>query len=382
MFLVGTFLFICCSLEFEFTQGYLCHVSYRDMPRHLGSSEQGRFRIQAQNLALTYPRCGLDARTLLGLLKEKLPPMAYCEVVVEEHQEAGEGEDLGRHLHALVCLESRLRTSNARFADVASFHGNYKPLKTVADVRRWKDYLSKEPLDIAVMGELPTHFLPPGEKNSKSAVAQSLILQGATIRDLVSNPELSGWVLLNLRKLKEFTAFVEAGAKSTEPWPELMSCLGENLRIQGWIKMWLIDRTPRYLKAPQLWIHGKPNLGKTTLKMTLMKHCKVYVPPMMMSGSTMYLEDYEDDIYDLCIIDEYKGQFPVYLLNNFLDGSEVRFHVKGGSVIKRQNIPTIIMSNYSPKECYPNVDDMALDALMTRIRVINPDTFISVFKDK
>jgi len=96
----------------------------------------------------------------------------------------------------------------------------------------------------------------------------------------------------------------------------------------------------------------------------------------------MYLEDYEDDIYDLCIIDEYKGQFPVYLLNNFLDGSEVRFHTKGGSVIKRQNIPTMIMSNYSPKECYPNVDEIALDALMTRIRVINPDSFISIFKDQ
>lgn len=99
-----------------------------------------------------------------------------------------------------------------------------------------------------------------------------------------------------------------------------------------------------------------------------------------MSGSTLYLEDYEDDRYDLIIFDEFTGQVPIFILNSLLDGSEVRFNVKGGHVVKRENLPVIILSNFSPRECYKNVDDLVLSTLESRLRIVKVESFIQVAK--
>lgn len=349
-------------------------------------------RFQAVNWAFTYPRCPVSPEQAVSELKNSLPPMTYIEVVREKHSSLDAEEDgevssevpgevsTEFHLHALVIFESRLRTSNARFADLCSHHGDYKPLTTRYDVKRWKAYINKDPVDLAVAGELPEFLKSDGDKGpSKASQVQSAILQGCSVRSLLAREELSGYLVLNLRKVMEFASYVNSGPSGHLPWPALDHSRLEFAQITGWIDRWVVQKASRRLKTPQLWVWGGKNLGKTTLKEQLMRCCSVYVPHLTESSGVAFLDGYEDNLYDLIIFDEFKAQFKLTTMNQLLDGSQVRLHVRGGHVMKRQNLPIIVFSNYSPRQCYPNISDEELDTILSRLTVVEVKSFIKAF---
>lgn len=342
------------------------------------SGRRRSVRFQATNWAFTFPRCELAPDVLQSLLLEVLPPVKYMKVVQERHTEGSELTDL--HLHVVVLLVSQLRTTNARFADVNSIHGDYKPLRSREDVIRWMEYMEKDPLAVSVYGSLPGYFTTK-KKVTKSQEVASMLLSGSSLESVVKSPEFSGFALTNLVKMKAFLSYVKALPSPLLEWPTLtlpLPCVEDNI-IAQWIVCFVKNKSPRPLKAPQLWIWGDPSLGKSTLIQKLSQYARSYAMPITMSGSTPFLDDFDEEIIDFCYFDEFKGQYPVFFLNALTDGSRQRYQSKGGSFVKTKNLPMIVCANEPPSALYRNVSDVTLAALESRFTIVNVKRFISIF---
>ena len=51
---------------------------------------------------------------------------------------------------------------------------------------------------------------------------------------------------------------------------------------------------------------------------------------------------------------------------------------KGGQRLKMKNIPVIICTNGSPRDCYAKVDMVWLEPLFARLTIVNVTEFIEV----
>nr|AIT72386.1 replicase [Watermelon chlorotic stunt virus] len=102
-----------------------------------------RFRIQAKNIFLTYPRCSLSKEELLSFLVGLSLPsnLKYVKVCRELHQN---GEP---HLHVLLQFAGKITITDNRLFDhvhpsrSACFHPNIQSAKSSTDV---KSYLDKD----------------------------------------------------------------------------------------------------------------------------------------------------------------------------------------------------------------------------------------------
>jgi len=115
------------------------------MPRGPLLEPRGNFLIQGKNFFLTYPQCTLTAEyagnKLMSIFTAE--KVLFLRVVSELH------EDGEPHLHCLVCLNGRIKRTNARFADIDMYHGNYKLAYEVDGVMA---YMDKAPIDEFVFG--------------------------------------------------------------------------------------------------------------------------------------------------------------------------------------------------------------------------------------
>lgn len=87
------------------------------------------FRLQAKNIFLTYPRCTLDKSALSTFLQTFSP--SYVVTARELH------EDGFPHLHACLCLPSRLTTRDGRLFDLFGFHPNVQPARDLPSVIKY-----------------------------------------------------------------------------------------------------------------------------------------------------------------------------------------------------------------------------------------------------
>ena len=61
----------------------------------------------------------------------------------------------------------------------------------------------------------------------------------------------------------------------------------------------------------------------------------------------------EDD-YDLCIMDDFKGQKLIIWMNEFLGSKNMLMWMLGGTHMRKTRIiPTIVISNFPLARCYP-----------------------------
>lgn len=88
------------------------------------------FRLQGRNVFLTYPKCSLSRTELAGSIKDKVA-IKYLLIAQELH------EDGSPHLHALVCLDKKLNTTNEKYFDAQGSHGNYQVARDTDDVVKY-----------------------------------------------------------------------------------------------------------------------------------------------------------------------------------------------------------------------------------------------------
>ncbi|AAZ77640.1 replication-associated protein [Tomato leaf curl Uganda virus - [Iganga]] len=100
-----------------------------------------RFKIQAKNIFLTYPKCSLPKEYLLSFIQNLTLASnpKYIKICKELHQN---GEP---HLHALIQFEGKITVTNNRLFDCShpscstSFHPNIQGAKSSSDVNSYLD---------------------------------------------------------------------------------------------------------------------------------------------------------------------------------------------------------------------------------------------------
>lgn len=317
------------------------------------------FRMEAKNFFLTFPQVSTSREAALTALQEHFSSSLKGAVIAQEKHADGD-----THLHILVFLNHKLRTRSPTYFDfICMKHGNYQ---TMRDPQKSLRYVSKEDQQLLSYGIVPTAKSPSGE--SKSNTVAAMIQSGSSLIQVAQ--ALPGYFLLNQEKIRKFQSFC-IETKSNELAQSLNGPIPttdinpEQEVIVDWLNTNLFS--PRKFKQSQLWIYGPANVGKTSLINGLSRYFKIYHIP---NGEDFY-DFFDNDVYDLAVIDEFRGSDkPMTWLNQWLQGSKFTLRRKGAQYIKTQNIPTIVLSNYSPSECYSKVPPHVLSTLLSRLDIL------------
>ena len=144
-----------------------------------------------------------------------------------------------------------------------------------------------------------------------------------------------------------------------------------NNEIASWLTTNL--RQKRKHRQKQLWIQGPPGIGKTKMMKKLRKlySLTIYNWPK----DERWWDLYGDGQYDIIMLDEFRSQKMITDLNPILSGDPISLSRRGmAPVEKRDKLPVIIMSNYTPEECFPNANEHGkLEPLLDRIIVVKCD---------
>lgn len=320
------------------------------------------FRLQAKTLFLTYPQCNTHKEVALQRIIEHWNVDWAC-VAAELHSD---GEP---HLHAAVCLKEKLTTRDASFADfVADQHGNYQAARSKKNVLK---YITKADQQPACYGIDPSAALEGSDGrngiNSNAGRIAALVQEGKTLEEI--HEEMPGYFVTNLNKVQCYFAWRSVLGKRgrSEPWFGTITAHGTcpgAWDISGWLNRNI--RQPRRFKQRQLYLHGPPDVGKTHLLDQLRAKLHCYELP---KGEEFY-DMWEDDCYDLVICDEFRADKTITFLNEFLQGTTMVIRKKGSQALKTHNIPVIIISNYHPRDIYTKVPPVALQALETRLHIV------------
>lgn len=324
-----------------------------------------KFRMQGKNFTITFPQCDVPRTTAVERICAKYGDELQGYIVCEELHKDGTP-----HLHAFLQFKEKQHFRDPNCFDfIGGQHGNYQVTK---NIRKWVTYITKEENYTAKGVDVKSIKSKKAPKNEE--VAQ-MIMEGKSLREI--NEKNPGYVMLNKRKLEEYESWIscERSKKSKIDWivPKLDGLTGSQLKIAEWICKNI--RQQRSFKAPQLFITGTANLGKTSLVEWLEKSLSVYHIPITEEFYDLYSDD-----YDLVVMDEFKGQKTIQWMNMFLQGSPMNIRKKGSQYMKMKNMPVIILSNYSLGECYPKArDDGRLKTLEARLIEIEVTKFIDFY---
>jgi len=293
------------------------------------------------------------------------PNQTWYIVAREKHQ------DGQFHLHVAVELAAEFTSNDAAFADVlCGQHGNYQAMK---NMRKCVEYVTKDG-DYIAQGIDVASVLKKKGKSSKFLEATKLISAGKELKDLDAwDP---GFVMQHKRKIEEYSVWKKSWKvlESRLPWPPTVTV--ESGSVEEQIVDWLMTniQKERVLRQPQLYLHGKPGVGKTTMVMNLEKYLKIYYIPK----DEDFYNLWEDQKYDLAVLDEFRGQKTIQWMNAWLDGQPNCLRVKGSQVMKMQKIPTIILSNYWLPDVYTKVPADKLESLISRVKEVYVDKQIEI----
>lgn len=303
-----------------------------------------RFRINAVNVFLTYPKCPLDKEEVLELILDKFTLIRYVVVAKETH------EDGSPHIHVQIQFEKKKDFRKADFADLwgfddynnlTTYHGNYQPTRSIKSVAR---YCTKES-DFILHGlTLEEFYQMSGKRNyfaaalhAENYVEACKIVKGGAPRDWVlSGDRIRANLKINFNaKLKEYAPMFD-----TLPFKP-------PTELKNWVSSWTTSRTPC------LCLIGPSKLGKTAWARSI-------VQPHMYWKGLINIDDWNPEA-KLIIFDDFDWQFlpqPKILLTQAGDGTITdRYRHKTNIHV---SMPAILLCNNMPclKDGLPlNMDD-------------------------
>lgn len=317
------------------------------------------FRIDAKNIALTYPKCDLTRERVLGFL-QLLGGDNYrgASASIEQHA------DGTPHVHAYLRLYSKRCFRDPRTFDIDGHHANIQPCR---NAKHWINYIRKEDQSALMDGDLDDLLGNPKPKERISDVVARRIESGDSSAAIFES--FPGFYLMNKRKIEELQDFMVRKRQKLDKldWEEACSKLAETQTEAQQVTDWLMDniKKPRKLRQPQLWLQGPPGSGKTSLVQQLERFLSVFYVPM---DGDSFLDGFQDD-FDLIVFDEMKSQFKLTWLNQFIVGSTMSVNVKGAKILKTKNTPVMFLSNYGVMSAYTKMTP-ALEAFMDRLLIV------------
>jgi len=323
------------------------------------------FEVKSDRLFLTLPQCELS-KAVLQQKVESLCPKSF-EIAQEVH---GDG---GTHFHCLLLFDTRRTFTGPELYGLFGKALNVQKARSIPKVRA---YLRKE-------DPKPVSHGPFGDLRSKATgVAESIgqeILGGEH-----SFPNLfaryPGYCVQHAGSILQVLKFGVAPPEPVLIAPDYNSEL--DIVNSNPVYLWLAanmdvghTRTPR---TRQLWIWGKPGLGKSYLISRLAERYKCYYVP--------YDEDWFDgftDDHELAIFDEYKSQKKLNQFNQFVGGHKMPLSRRGQApYLKSWAMPCIVCSNYHPCDCYDTSKAniaASVDAMVTRFTIYEAGTNFKAF---
>jgi len=161
--------------------------------------------------------------------------------------------------------------------------------------------------------------------------------------------------------------------------PALRPLVSSNVSIANWLNSAI--RISRPHRSRQLWIKAPPSAGKTTMILNLERWFKLRV--FWWPKDEHWWDGYEDGTYDLIVLDEFKSQKKITDLNPILSGDPVPLsRRRAAPYVKRDNLPVIILSNFSPQECYHKCSPQQLAPLLDRLEFIEVAKTVRIEKDE
>lgn len=353
------------------------------------------FRLCTTKLFLTFPQCDLTVDQMVrNLLKEFPSQMDQWIVCREKHA------DGSPHLHVAFSLKSKMTIRGSRLMRLSDGKpGHYKSIgrerydwinvvKYCAGLSESKagqetDFRTFPQTLIEDVLALERRYHETAKKGRKpngvSAKALELALGGKTSLEIIRELPTLATSVKNVQNLVALCAEERlwAETKPSDPWLGIRST--HNRPPDHWSQvlcLWFNEQVgvpllqDRPIRSPQLHLIGPPGSGKTTFLRILERYFRVYT----MNGEKDWVDDWTDGRYDICVVDEYNGGRTICFLNKWLDGSTQRIAVKTkSSVIKKQNVPTIVVGNKTMEDIYHKAGesrDVSLEALAGRLCVV------------
>lgn len=310
------------------------------------------FRLACRCGFFTYPQCDTTPAAALSVITSTTwpAPITWAVVAHEKHK------DGTPHIHCVVMWSKRIDIKDAgpMLDAIGGKHGNYQsarsPLKTLRYVTKDNEFITH--------GEVPDL----SQKQKITDVFAKTLLEGGTFHDCV---EIDAGAAMGMkRKLDEFAEYCSAKRQNDrlKVWePPIYT--GDVYEVQL-IAEWLREniRQSRKPRQPQLYISGTPGIGKTRLISQLSASLRVYHIPR----AEDFYDFWENNYFDVAVLDEAKNAKTLQWMNSFLDGSVMPLRQKGKQTLKVHNIPVIICSNYPPDMAYSK-DSVARDAFLQRL---------------
>jgi len=327
--------------------------------------------FQAKKWFLTFPQCSLPHQQALENLQSKFQPIDWAIVAEEKPQ------DGTPHLHIAIQFKDRFYSSDMRaFDPICGQHGNYQPMK---NIRNTVAYVTKEGeytafgIDVKAVLE---------KKCGTFTIMAKELQSGKTIDDL--NQINPGFVMQHKRKLEEYESWVQKRNERAKKkkWTKFTTADIEDLntvaemKIAAWLNLNICE--PREFRQEQLYVHGPPKMGKSTLIRRLEEYLNIYYVPR---DDGEFCDQYEDGVYDLIVLDEFTNKKTMQWMNQLLDGQTCYLKRKGGQILKRNNLPVIVLSNFTLEQNYPRLYEAGmLEPLISRFRIIEVKEMIVLFQ--
>ncbi len=325
------------------------------------------FRLGAKKIFLTFPQCDTTKEIALERIIAHFGTTLDWTVIAQETHADG-----NFHLHLGISLRTKLESRDPHVLDwITMKHGSYEGMRNVKKSLEYFHKSDPTPLCHGINAKAVMN-----KKNGRSDIVAQELLDGKSIDDITE--EYPGFTMINLSKLTHFIQFVDKKRKHDAletriPLYETNNITHADQVIVEWLNKNI--RRTRHFKQPQLWIYStEPNMGKTSFINFLNEHLSIH--------HLMKWEDfddmYQDNCYDLIVIDEFEGQRKLGWMNELLQGGTMPLRRKGEQYIKNQNLPILIASNQTPSICYQNCTTSRITTLLTRLKVINIEHFIEI----
>ena len=216
------------------------------------------------------------------------------------------------------------------------------------------------------------------KKSTKAAEVIELINQSDLSSPLACkamldkiDDEHQPYLLLHLHQIRSYIQFrhtkaLRAGTAAALLVPvrvraAVTPLISTNVQIAAWLNSAI--RIQRPFRSTQLWIKAPPGAGKTTLIRNLETwySLRVYYWPK----DETWWDAYEDGAYDLIVLDEFKSQKKITDLNPILSGDPIPLSRRSAPpLVKRDNLPVMILSNFAPEECFHRCSAQQLAPLL------------------
>lgn len=312
-------------------------------------------------MMLTYPQCGITAETALNRAIALFAPKEPKLIVACSEKHA----DGTPHIHVVVQLGKKPNYTTSAFADpIGGKHGDYRPIKGRDGLLKSVKYLMKD-------GDFVFHGVPDlaawieDRKAKKGTLHQiaAMAKAGKTLRDI--DAAFPSSVMLHQDKIRKYIEFQKSVAQEAEKeeWkdPEIELGWSDAARkVANWLR--LAAAGPLPYGQQHLFLHGPTGVGKTSLIMWLSRFFAVYHVPM---GEAFY--DFLSSSHQILVLDEFKAQKTITWMNSLLGGSPMTLRKKGSQFLKTKNTPTIVLSNYTLRECYHQVTDAKFETISRRL---------------